>query len=839
MKKIFYFIMAITLLGGCEPDEGKQTGGIYGVITDKATGEPIRAAGVQLNPIGTKTVTGNEGQYEFTELQSGEYTLHVTKTGYTDLINYKITVSAGNTMKGDVQIVKLPSSLRVVNDNKQNIDALDFGSAAADITRSFSIFNDGPDDFGWEISETSCKWIKGFDKTGGMLKSGSTQPVVITIIRDSLEVGDNITTIQIISSDNGSKQLTIKAIKDRILPSLSIQEVSDVAATTATFNAKITAVGLPPYTERGFVYTTQTQPTTANTISKLTSEVNSTAEFSAKVSSLKIGEKYYVRAYAINSGGTAYSSNEVSFTTGATMPTLTTLAVSNINISMGVVAFNGNILTVGEPAYTERGFTYGTAPNPTISDNRKVASGSGTGAFSTNVTGLAEGYIYYVRAYATNSIGTVYGESVSFNFMAAMPTLTTQAVTNINIGAGSATFNGNILTAGDPAYTERGFVYGNPNSTIENGTKIIASGTNIGPYSVNVSYIYEGYTYYVRAYATNIKGTTYGNEISFDFKAVRPTLTTQNVSNLNIGMGTATFNGTILNVGDPAYTQRGFVYGTTSNPFYYEDNHIGATGIGISGTYSVNVSGLKAGTTYYVRAYAYNQSPWDAIYGDEISFNLNAVMPIVTTQSVTNIGIDNQGMGKITFNGTILSVGDPVYFERGFVWGTSSQPIYQNSSGSVPGENIGIFSQDLTNIEEGKFYVRAYAYSKGGVAYGESVSFIIADLPEFIILSTGLYVAKSDDSNSANFETAKNLCENSSRGGYTDWRLPTIIEMHNMESEINKIRGLNLNRGWDYYWSSIPETYYGRPGHKVFQFWGGGESKFDDVYDLNCRCVRK
>ena len=655
MKKIFYFIMAITLLGGCEPDEGKQTGGIYGVITDKATGEPIRAAGVQLNPIGTKTVTGNEGQYEFTELQSGEYTLHVTKTGYTDLINYKITVSAGNTMKGDVQIVKLPSSLRVVNDNKQNIDALDFGSAAADITRSFSIFNDGPDDFGWEISETSCKWIKGFDKTGGMLKSGSTQPVVITIIRDSLEVGDNITTIQIISSDNGSKQLTIKAIKDRILPSLSIQEVSDVAATTATFNAKITAVGLPPYTERGFVYTTQTQPTTANTISKLTSEVNSTAEFSAKVSSLKIGEKYYVRAYAINSGGTAYSSNEVSFTTGATMPTLTTLAVSNINISMGVVAFNGNILTVGEPAYTERGFTYGTAPNPTISDNRKVASGSGTGAFSTNVTGLAEGYIYYVRAYATNSIGTVYGESVSFNFMAAMPTLTTQAVTNINIGAGSATFNGNILTAGDPAYTERGFTYGTaPNQTISNNQTIVP-GTGTGAYSSTITGLKEGFIYYVRAYATNSKGTVYGEERNFNFSAVMPTVTTQVVT--NIDLTSATFNGTIVSTGDPAYTERGFVYGTNDNPTISNTKQV-ASGSG-TGSFSANITGLTMGAKYYVRAYATNSKGTE--YGEAVSFipfgseyiELSAASIMVQRMDITTNGISWEDAKKMCSNSNI------------------------------------------------------------------------------------------------------------------------------------------------------------------------------------------
>ncbi|MDR2835037.1 MAG: carboxypeptidase-like regulatory domain-containing protein, partial [Bacteroidales bacterium] len=67
MRKIIYLVLAATLVfSGCKKDE--LSGGIYGVITDKATGEPIRNAGVQLNPLGTKTVTGSEGQYEFTEL---------------------------------------------------------------------------------------------------------------------------------------------------------------------------------------------------------------------------------------------------------------------------------------------------------------------------------------------------------------------------------------------------------------------------------------------------------------------------------------------------------------------------------------------------------------------------------------------------------------------------------------------------------------------------------------------------------------------------------------------------------------------------------------------------
>ena len=313
MKKIFYFIMAIALLCGCESPEEEKLGRIHGTITDKATGELIRSAGVQLNPIGIQTVTGNDGQYEFTDLKAGDYTLQVTKTGYTDLLNHKITVVAGKSNQGSVQMEKLPPSLRVVNDSKQDISELDFGSAEADVARSFSVFNDGPEKLEWEITKTN-EWISEISKTSGTLNAGATQAIIVTIDRSKLATGDNTTTIHI-TSDNGSKQLTIKVTNGRKAPVLNTLATTNIAATTATFNGEIMDAGSPAYTERGFVYATTTMPTIETTIAKSTVEVTGTAKFSTNVLGLTLGNTYFVRAYAINSTGTAYSTNEVSFTT--------------------------------------------------------------------------------------------------------------------------------------------------------------------------------------------------------------------------------------------------------------------------------------------------------------------------------------------------------------------------------------------------------------------------------------------------------------------------------------------------------------------------------------------
>ena len=96
---------------------------------------------------------------------------------------------------------------------------------------------------------------------------------------------------------------------------------------------------------------------------------------------------------------------------GAVAPTVTTSAVTNITRTSATGG--GNVTADGNAAVTARGICWSTSHNPTVSDNH-AASGTGTGSFTVNMTGLTAGTTYYVRAYATNSEGTAYGSEVSF-----------------------------------------------------------------------------------------------------------------------------------------------------------------------------------------------------------------------------------------------------------------------------------------------------------------------------------------------------------------------------------------------------------------------------------------
>ncbi len=109
------------------------------------------------------------------------------------------------------------------------------------------------------------------------------------------------------------------------------------------------------------------------------------------------------------------------------IPVLTTTAVSNI--TQTTANCGGNITSDGGATVTVRGVCWSTNQNPTIADS-KTTDGTGAGSFTSNITGLTGGTIYYVRAYATNSAGTGYGSAMSF---------TTINIAMVNIPAGAFT----------------------------------------------------------------------------------------------------------------------------------------------------------------------------------------------------------------------------------------------------------------------------------------------------------------------------------------------------------------------------------------------------------------
>ena len=441
----------------------------------------------------------------------------ITKTGYLDGVSHTIEVKPGQQAKGDVQIEKLPPALKVVDDNRQEISTLDFGSAIDDVARSFSLFNDGTESLEWQITVTA-DWIKSVSKIEGVLSAGATQSLIVTIDRTKLNSGENATTAHI-TSNNGSKQLTIIATNNTVLATLNTLAATNVKTTTATLNGEILTDGSPKYSERGFVYSESSMPTLGSCIQKITSTLTNSKTYSAIVAGLTKGKTYYVRAYAINAGKEAYSTNEISFTPSDALPQVSTQAVTNISRTAGKATFNGTIIDEGEPTYTERGFVYATTHNPMVdSDTKVVASGKGRGEFVANATDLVVGNTYYVRAYATNSQGTAYGEEKVADFKAIPPQVKT--VSGTYTSTTTIYLIGKITNIGDPEYTERGFIYAtiqNPTLDDSSVTKVIVAKTSSAQFEKEISISnLSSATYYMRAYVKSSAGTFYGEVLKTD-----------------------------------------------------------------------------------------------------------------------------------------------------------------------------------------------------------------------------------------------------------------------------------------------------------------------------------
>jgi hypothetical protein len=288
--------------------------------------------------------------------------------------------------------------------------------------------------------------------------------------------------------------------------------------------------------------------------------------------------------------------------------TLTTSPETVLTCSSATLG--GTILNMGGAPVTERGIVYAKTANPTTNDN-KIAMGSGEGSFSQNVTGLDESTTYYVRAFATNSAGTSYGNQISFTTPSCASPANVSTNTPANVTCTSATMGGNVTNDGGATVTERGIVYAKTTDPLTSDTKI-AMGSGTGTFSQVVTGLTANSTYYVKAYAINNAGTSYGDQKSFKTPSTA-TLTTSTAT--SITSTSAVLGGSITNDGGATITERGIVYAKTTGPTT-SDTKI-AMGSG-TGSFSQTVSGLTCGSTYYVRAYAVNCA--GTSYGNQISF---------------------------------------------------------------------------------------------------------------------------------------------------------------------------------------------------------------------------
>ena len=685
MKRILSLLLvSMTLIvfnQSCKKPVEEQKGAINGYVTDKATGDYVENATVLLKPVNKTAVTKSDGYFEFVELELGDYSLSASKDGYRDYEDDQtISVKDSDAISRDIEMEKLVSSMKVVDDDGDEISELNFGNLTDDISRTFYILNDGEIPVNYQIEITSS-WIN-IDATEGMLQPDSLERIVVIIDREKLSAGENIATVNVVSGDN-SVELIVKAYKSINIITL---EPSDITTNSAILKGSIN-IENKSFAERGFILYIDEATSTKYVVSG-----NDMGEYSHQVMNLGDGQTYRYEAYMICNDETVYG-GEITFTTeqipDPESPIVTTADVTDITQTTAVSG--GNVTDDGGAAVTARGVCWSTSQNPTISDNH-TSDGNGTGSFTSNLTNLTANTTYYVRAYATNENGTSYGEQKSFTTLQniELPTVTTADVTDIT--QNTAVSGGNVTDDGGAAVTARGVCWSkDPNPTIDNS--FISNGNGTGSFTIEISGLTSATTYYVRAYATNSEGTSYGEQKTFTtLQYIQlPTVTTTIVT--NVTSTTATSGGNVTDDGGATVTARGVCWSTSPDPTINDNKTTDGNGMG---AFTSQLTNLTHSTTYYIRAYATNSE--GTSYGEQKYFSTLSDGMINGHQYV-DLGLSS-GLKWATCN---IGADSPEDYGNYYAWGETETKAEYTEDNSVT------YGQQLNDISGNAQYDAAAA----------------------------------------------------------------------------------------------------------------------------------
>ena len=358
--------------------------------------------------------------------------------------------------------------------------------------------------------------------------------------------------------------------KEPVVPTLTTAAVTNITINSATSGGSVTKDGGAPVTARGVCWGTTTNPDLSGSY---TTDDSGIGSFVSNLTGLTTNTLYHIRAYATNKAGTAYG-DDISFTTTQiVVPTLTTVQISSITLNSAVSG--GNITSDGNDPITAKGICWATTTGPTI-DNDKTSDGTGSANFVSNLTGLQPGVTYYVRAYATNSVGTAYGNELSFATVLSSPTDVVATAGNAQATvAFTAPTGGSAITG----YT----VTSSPGNITATGT---AS-------PITVTGLTNGTAYTFTVIATSANGnslpSTPSNSVTPSAVPGAPTIGTATAGN---AQATVTFTAPVSD-GGSAITG----YTVTSTPG-------GFTGTGTASP--ISVTGLTNGTAYTFTVIATN-----------------------------------------------------------------------------------------------------------------------------------------------------------------------------------------------------------------------------------------
>ena len=369
------------------------------------------------------------------------------------------------------------------------------------------------------------------------------------------------------------------------------------------------------------------------------------------------------------------------------VPVVTTIAVSNLTAT--TATSGGNITSEGSSIVITYGVCWSTKSSPTITDSKTIDV-LGTGGYVSNLTGLNGVTVYYVRAYATNVVGTGYGSNVTFTTLGQSPTA---MVANAgNISTTTATLNGTVNA--NFLSTDVTFEYGLTTNYGNTATAIQSpltdnTNTNVSADIINLN---GGTIYHYRVKAVNSLGTTYSNDLTLTTLGQVSTVSILPATNIT---GTSVTLAGLVNA-NLLPTVVTFEYGTTTSyGSTVTPSQSPITG-NINTSVSADITGLTGGTIYHYRISAVNSS--GTSYSSDMTFTtlLSGQVPTVSILNATNINTTsatlngsvnaNNSSTIVTFEyGTTVSYGSTITPSQSLVTGNTNTNVSANITGLTGG----------------------------------------------------------------------------------------------------------------------------------------------------------
>jgi phosphodiesterase/alkaline phosphatase D-like protein len=375
------------------------------------------------------------------------------------------------------------------------------------------------------------------------------------------------------------------------------------------------------------------------------------------------------------------------------------------NVTTNSARLEGQLVSLGSASMVGVSFEWGTSPGSYPNEHTAQTMTSG-GTFSVDLAGLAPGTTYYYRAKAVGD-GVSYGDEQSFTTSTTPPLVVTSAAGEV--GTSSARLHGNLTSMGTASTLYVSYQWGT-SPEFYSGETTPREMTAAEAFSLDLTGLNPGTTYYFRAKAVG-DGAAYGLEESFSTLTLPPSVATGEATDLTID--SATLNGDLTSLGTATSVNVCFEWGADSGSYDDETAILWATA---AETFSLDLTGLTSGTTYFFRVRA--DGPHGTAYSAEGSFTTLTVPPSVATEDAMNITEETA-----TLAASLVSLGTAEMVDVSFLWGTTQGGPYLNETTAQTATYSGTVSLEINELTPGTTYYYVVEAFGDNVTYGAEESF--------------------------------------------------------------------------------------------------------------------